>query len=298
VNDDTSNARFDRSLARFEALQAAEPADTMPQCRSALLHHGVRTERVYVLFHGFTNCPAQYERLRADLHASGATVLCPLAPGHGRADRSPTRLTALSAEGLAAWITDVVGIAEGLGRAVCAVGFSFGGVCAAWAGHRLDAVSEVALVAPSFLPRAVPRFAGPLLPLYMQTRPERYLWWDPLRRERMLAAPHIYKQLSSRGISAVFELGQQVSRTSSDHRTAPLHRATLVLNEFDFAISHGAARAAFEAGLAPFALDTQFVRVAWRRHWPHDFIDPLGKIGDREPEGRQLLLSVIDASFS
>jgi len=215
----------------------------MPQCHSALLHHGAPTERVFVLFHGFTNCPAQYERLAADLHASGATVLAPLAEGHGRSDRSPKRLTDLSAEGLGRWIGEVVAVAAGLGERICVVGFSFGGVCAAWAAHRLDAVDGVVLVAPSFLPWSFPRFAGPLLPLYMQTRPERYLWWDPLRREQMLAAPHIYKQLSSRGISAVFELGQQVSRERSQQRTSRLSRAVLVLNGFDHAISPSAARA-------------------------------------------------------
>ncbi len=78
-----------------------------------------------------------------------------------------------------------------------------------------------------------------------------------------------------------------------DQRTSRLSRAVLVLNGFDHAISPSAARYAFDRGLAPLADSAEVIRIAWRRRYPHDFIDPLGAIGDREAEGRRLLLDVL-----
>ena len=73
-----------------------------PLCRTRLFAHGRRTARAVVLFHGFTNCPRQFEALGRLLHERGDNVLIPRQPRHGLADRMSEDLAALTAPELAA----------------------------------------------------------------------------------------------------------------------------------------------------------------------------------------------------
>lgn len=284
--------RFDRAIEAFEAMASLEADDVAEQCGSRILHHERPTSRAFLLLHGFTNCPAQYERVAGSLHAAGSNVFAPLAEGHGRADGSPRALSDLTAEGLASWTARVVEIASALGEQLTVVGFSFGGVCAAWAARNCDEVAQVVLLSPAFLPHGLPVRAARFLPRVSRLLPERYLWWDPVRRERMVTAPYAYRQLSSRGIGAVFELGQSAWHSPAS-RVGGLERAVLVLNDSDLAISGPAASRAFEDSLAPLSAHSEVYRLPARLRYPHDYIDPLGPIADSEPTARVRVLQVI-----
>lgn len=287
-----SEGHFERALEAFEAMVSREADDVAEQWGSQLLHHDRPTSRAFLLLHGFTNCPAQYARIAESLHAAGANVLAPLAEGHGRADGSPHALSDLTAEGLVRWTAEMVAVAAALGDRLTVVGFSFGGVCAAWAARNCDEVAEVVLLSPAYLPWGYPLRAARLLPHLSRVLPERYLWWDPVRRERMVTAPYAYRRLSSRGIGSVFELGQMAWHSTAA-RGAELERVVLVINESDVAISRAAAWQSFEDALVPLAAHTEVYRLASKLHYPHDYIDPLGPISGREPETRARILELL-----
>jgi carboxylesterase len=284
--------RFEHALEAFEAMVSREADDVAEQWGSRLHHHDRPTSHAFLLLHGFTNCPAQYARIAESLHTAGANVLSPLAEGHGRADGSPHSLSSLTADGLARWTAEMVELAGALGDRLTIVGFSFGGVCAAWAARHCDEVAEVILLSPAYLPWGYPLRAARLLPHLSRVLPERYLWWDPVRRERMITAPYVYRQLSSRGIGSVFELGQIAWRSPATRET-DLERVVLVINEGDIAISQPAAWQSFEDTLVPLAAHTEVYRLASKLHYPHDYIDPLGPISSREPEARARVLEAI-----
>jgi carboxylesterase len=285
-------ARFEHACAQHAAMVSREAADVAQECGSQLLHHGAPTAQACLLLHGFTNCPAQYARIAASLYDAGANVFAPLAEGHGRADGSPHALTELTAKGLARWTADMSEIAAPLGSRLTVVGFSFGGVCAAWAARNRDEVDEVVLLSPAFLPYGYPVRAARVLSRLSRLLPERYLWWDPLRRERMITAPYVYRKLSSRGIGAVFELGQTAWHSPAK-RTRALDRAVLVLNESDTAISRPAAWQSFEEALAPLASHTEIYRLEASLHYPHDYLDPLGPNSKRESVARTKVIEAI-----
>jgi pimeloyl-ACP methyl ester carboxylesterase len=285
-------ASFDDAVARFEQSLSCDGPDIDPRCCSQLLHHGRPTARVLVLFHGFTNCPVQWSIAAERAHARGVTVLCPRAPGHGRADRRPDDLTDLSADTLSEWVADSVGIASQLGGQVTVAGFSFGGVCAGWAARHLDSVDEVLLLAPAYLPFGYPVPTAALLPAATKILPERYMWWDPVRKGAGATSPHVYPKLSRRGIGAVFELGQE-ARKDAARRTAPLDHAALVLNATDLAINPRAARLAFEEGIAPHASRTTVHTFPASERYPHDLIDPAGLNSHRAEQVNEQLLGLL-----
>jgi len=290
--DPLESGEFERALEAFHRLRYAEPAETGAHCHSKLEHHGQPTDDVYVLFHGFTNCPAQWSHIARDLHAQGANVLVPLAAGHGRADLSPEALTELSAAEITAWVRECVEIASGLGRCVRVVGFSFGGVCAAWAGFNLDEVNEVVLLAPAFMPYGYPVSIAHWLPKYIKITPERYVWWDPIRRGRMVGSPYSYRRLSRRGLGEVFELGLHVWH-GEPRRTSKLEFARLVLNDRDLAVGARAATEAFNTAIAPLARRSEIVHLGAEHRFPHDFIDPLGPNSKREEKARREVLALL-----
>jgi hypothetical protein len=81
-------ATFDEALAKFETLRREDSSHPLrPEGASRLFHHGHKTERVFVLLHGLTNCPEQFVPLAKILHAKGANVVLPRARLAGFADR-------------------------------------------------------------------------------------------------------------------------------------------------------------------------------------------------------------------
>ena len=71
-------ASWEEAKARVAAIQAEEAADPtiVPECRTRLLDHGAPTAQVVVLFHGYTNCPKQYEKLAPSWRIEATRCSC------------------------------------------------------------------------------------------------------------------------------------------------------------------------------------------------------------------------------
>jgi alpha-beta hydrolase superfamily lysophospholipase len=125
-------ASYDAAITAFAALNTSEGnAPLNDRCRPVLLTHGQKVAKVVVLFHGLTNCPAQWDALAPMLYAKGYNVLVARLPGHGYQDTLTDALALVTAEDFAASANAAVDVAQGLGDKVDVVGLSAGGAMGA-----------------------------------------------------------------------------------------------------------------------------------------------------------------------
>src|SRR5438034_4798432 len=121
---------YETAMARFAQVQAQEEANETlnPVCRSKLLTHGSKIERVIVLMHGMTNCPQQFVDLAPRFYKQGYNVLIPRMPHNGLADPDTDDLKYLKAAELRDCCNAMVDIAHGLGDHITFLGLSVGGL--------------------------------------------------------------------------------------------------------------------------------------------------------------------------
>jgi len=253
-----------------EARQAGPQVE--PACRAGLLLHGHRTERVFVLMHGFTNCPAQFRQFGELLFRQGHNVLIPRLPFHGQRDRltdDPLRLTAPM---LLQAANEAVDRARALGRRVTVVGLSINGTVAVWlAGHRAD-LDEVVLLAPFLAPVGLPEWAVAPAARLAGRLPNTWQWWDSKAKARG-GNGYSYPRFPTHALAEVLRLSGEL--LGEARTTGPRCGSVLV-------VTTGADRNADPAL-------TRTLLERWRRHRPeairayefpaaqqvdHDFIDP------------------------
>jgi alpha-beta hydrolase superfamily lysophospholipase len=238
---------------------------------SILLRHDLPVRRAYVLFHGLTASPLQFEAFGRLLFDRGANVFIPRLPHHGYGDRMTPALEKLTSAELLEFGETAYERASELADEVCAIGFSVGGLIAAWVGQRRP-VRRATAIAPflglAWLPRGLTEAAA-----WLALRvPNRYLWWDPVQRERLLPE-HGYPRFPTHAVAVAAQLGADLLRAAGAR--APAARdVQIVLNASESAVSNSAARA---------------LALAWARstHQPgvlhrmlglpasHDIIEPL-----------------------
>ena len=237
-----TDATFSDAVREIEATAAAERADPAldPRCVPFVLHHGRVTARAVVLFHGFTNCPRQFELLAQRIFESGANVYVPRLPRHGRSDKLTSELAGLTATELSAAALDAARLGGALGTALRVLGLSVGATVAAWLAQQRPIDLAVA-VAPFFSVVRVPALLEPALAGALTLAPNLELWWDP-RVKAAVGPPHAYPRFSTHALAQCLDLGAQV-RAAAGQAAPQAARCVLVLNAKDPAIDNGAARA-------------------------------------------------------
>jgi len=109
-------ADYDEAIRRFETAAAAEEGILMsPKPASVLMTHGQKTDKVYVLVHGWTNSPFQWLDFGQILYDKGYNVLIMRMPYHGLASRDVGELQHATPELVRDYADDTVDIAAGLG---------------------------------------------------------------------------------------------------------------------------------------------------------------------------------------
>jgi esterase/lipase len=235
-----------------------------------LFDHGRRTPLAVVLFHGFTNNPAQYARFAPLLYERGANVFVPRMPEHGDRDRMTARLAGLTAEMLLASATESIDLAYGLGERVATLGISMGGTLTAYFAQFRD-IAVAVPVAPDFALLQLPYSISHLLERVLLRLPNVFLWWDPRAGARH---PPItaYPRFSTRALMQTLRIGDEVYVAARRHRPRATRIVTIV-NRTDPAVNNEVTRQVY--------LDWQQWNgdgVAWveLRNLPenHDIIDP------------------------
>lgn len=275
---------FDDARALALSEQKRWPEEVNPVCRATLLDHGRRTQRVIVLYHGLSNCPAQYGKLAAELHAMGHNVLVPRMPFHGFTDRLTPDYGRLDLAGLAAWVRESLDVASGLGETIYVSGLSVNGVTAAWIAMERPDVRRAVVVAPFFEPPGFPEWAtGPVANL-LSRAPNVFLWWNAELKENNPGPPHAYPRFPTRVLAEFMVVGQAVLAMARERPPAS-PQVAVVTSEADTAISLPAV-ATLER-LWKGRLGENFFAYSFPKAEgvPHDLIDPL------QPEER------IEASY-
>jgi len=228
---------YETAIARFAQVQAQEEADETlnPVCRSKLLTHGSKTERVIILMHGMTNCPQQFVELAPKLYEQGYNVLIPRMPHNGLADPDTDDLRYLKAAELRDCTNTMVDIARGLGNHVTYLGLSVGGLMAAWvAQHRAD-VNKAVIIAPSFT--ISPRLGVGLSKVTMRL----LLIMPNIMTQRLKpfkdGPDHNYLGFASRGLGEMMRFGFSVYNASM--KTSAATQSVLVItNAADAAVNN------------------------------------------------------------
>lgn len=201
-------ARYLRARAAFAAWRAAEPIAVGDRGRSLLLDHGRRTSRVVLLLHGLTAAPRQFLAFGALLHRAGDTVVIPRLPFHGHDDRLDETLAHLRRDHLRTFADAALELAADFGERAVVLGFSVGGLLAAWlAQHRR--VHRVVAVAPFLGFAGVPRPLATPGALLARRLPNVFVWWDPTRRERPAPA-HGYPRYATHAVAEAYALGRDL----------------------------------------------------------------------------------------
>jgi esterase/lipase len=228
---------YETAMARFAQVQAQEEADETlnPVCRSKLLTHGRKTERVIILMHGMTNCPQQFVELAPKFYEQGYNVLIPRMPHNGLADPDTDALRYLKAAELRDCSNTMVDIARGLGDHITYLGLSVGGLMAAWVAQYRTDVNKAVIIAPSFT--ISPRLGVVLSKVIMRL----FLIIPNIMTQRIMpfkdGPDHNYLGFATRGLGEMMRFGFSVYNTSK--KTSAAAQSVLVItNGADAAVNN------------------------------------------------------------
>jgi carboxylesterase len=230
---------YDHAIARVKSLQDEDNTDLARDvCITKLLDHGMQTEHVVVLLHGFTTCPEQFHELGKQYFEAGYNVLIPRVPYHGLSDRMTDALTNLTAENLAAFGDKVTDIAHGLGKKVTVMGISGSGTLICWlAQNRADldfAFSIAPLLGLAFIPASFTRLFERIAMLL----PNFFLWWDPrTKADNPYSIYYAYPGYPSRALIEIIRLAM-ITRAQAEKSPPAAKNIVLVMNEAEPAVSN------------------------------------------------------------
>ncbi len=230
---------WDEAVGQVQQVQAAEVADPsiLPACRTRLYGHGARTANVVVLFHGYTNCPKQYDALAQQFADLGYTVFVPRMPSHGAAPGTAGLFGSLTGEQLVAYADASMDIAGGLGERVAVLGLSGGGAIAAYVAQFRPDVHRVVAVA-AFL--GIPQVPGWLTPtainaILLAPPIDQY---DPAPDEVTRGAyPHGASDTSTHAAAAYMRVGQTVLNVAAG-QAPKAGSVVLVINDADTTVNN------------------------------------------------------------
>lgn len=266
-----ASARYEEAVQRCAKLVRRDDETIHARGGTMFLSHGRPTERVVLLLHGLTASPMQCDGLARRLHQSGDTVLIPRLPGHGAHDRLTTQLRDVRARHLIDAAEDALSIARGLGTSVIVAGFSLGGLLTAWLAQHHHVEHAVA-IAPFLGVSCIPRQATPAFAAALRTLPNVFLWWDPVRRERLMP-DHGYPRYPTHAIAEA--LGIATTLTGLARLTAPVtRRITIVTNASETAVNNAAAHQLARSWTSHGTTGVQLRRVVGLPP-SHDIIEPL-----------------------
>ena len=260
-----------------DSIASFARADTKaiaPECRSTLYSHGRRTAHVVLVFHGLTNCPAQFDSLARAAYARGANVFVPRLPRHGFADRMTDELGRSDARELVTFTDKACDAAAGLGDTLTVVGLSVGGTLAAWAAQERADVDRAVLIAPMIGVAKAPGAFTPVVTRLTSLLPNLFVWWDDKAKQELRGPRHVYPRFASRSVAATLLVGGETMQQA--RRTSPgVRQAAIVTIEGDQAVDNGQVESLarrWERAERPAKVER--CRFAKELGLNHDIVDP------------------------
>ena len=196
---------------RFAALEKSESVLPLrPEGRSRIFTHGCKTDRVFVLLHGLTNCPEQFVPLAQILFASGANVILPRSRCAGYADRMNSGQGLQSGQDLINQAATGLDLAAGLGNRIAVVGLSGSAVAAAWMAQNRSGIDQAALLSPFF---SLHGHSVPVIDIasnILSAMPNFYKWWDDAQKESLAGPSYAYPRYGSVCMAEAVQLSHNV----------------------------------------------------------------------------------------
>jgi alpha-beta hydrolase superfamily lysophospholipase len=265
---------YAEALDSIAAFTRADGPRVAPECRTALYTHGRSVAHAIVMFHGLTNCPAQFDSLARIAYERGANVFVPRLPRHGMADRMTKELGRSDAHELVRFTDRAIDAAHGLGDSVTVVGLSVGGTLAAWAAQERTDVRRAILIAPMIGVAKAPGVFTPVVARMTALFPNLFVWWNPKEKQALAGPRHVYPRFASRSVAATLMVGGETMQAA--RRAPPGARSVaFVTVEGDPAVDNGAI-----AELARMWQHASVPVVVERSQFPkalklnHDIVDP------------------------
>jgi pimeloyl-ACP methyl ester carboxylesterase len=268
-----ANAPYEDALARVRRMHARDDERILGISRTAFLTHGRTTDLAVVLFHGFTNSPAQYALFAQQLHARGCNVLIPRLPEHGDVDRMTTRLEGLTAERLVAAASEAIDAAQGLGRKIAVSGISLGGVLCTWLATQRADIDRAVVLAPAFgighVLYPVSVYAAGVM---RAMPPSRYVWWDPVLKEK-ITPNHAYPRYPLHTLGECYKIGELTIGAQPPFPGRARTHVIFALNPNDPAVNNDVVAELSDRWRDSGVLASS---VFWLQNMPmmHDIIEP------------------------
>jgi Alpha/beta hydrolase family len=276
-----ASVRAIRAVIAHDAADATLERDAWPR----LYEHGASVENVVILFHGFTNCPQQFDLLARRFYARGCNVYVPRIPRHGLKDRLTRTLADLTIAELGQCVLDAFTYARGLGRRVSSVGLSLGGSMSLWLAQAMPIDLAVA-VSPFLMPIHISRGVGTLAMHALYTIPGMYWWWDPRVKQNCLPV-YAYPGFPTHALAEMTFFGDKIFDYA---HMKPLGKdCILVTNANESAVNNAVSRELFAQWNANGANYSEVV-LSGLGPPRHDIIDPT-----TFPQGERLVYPRLEA---
>jgi esterase/lipase len=224
------------ATARVARRQAGDDSVVAQGGRSILMTHDRRMPRAYLLLHGFTNSPTQFQEVGERLFTiTGDNVYIPRLPRHAERETPVRALSRVRADELTMFADSVVDVARGLGDSVVVVGMSAGGTIAAWIAQWRADVQRTVLIAPALGAgllsddhgRELVDIASIIPNITRTTKPDT-------------TRPDMVQGTTSRGLAEVLGLGHRVRDQAAQFRPR-VKDIVFLLNERDHTVSEKAS---------------------------------------------------------
>ena len=265
---------YREAIEKFSDVEKTESALPLrPEGRSRLFTHGKKTDRVFVLLHGLTNCPEQFVPLARILFQSGANVVLPRARYAGYSDRMNDVQGLQSGQDLLDQAAEGLDIAAGLGDRVTIVGLSGSAVAAAWMAENREGIDSVLLLAPFFGLSGHPVWMIDSLAAILTKAPNYYKWWKDDWKEKIPGPAYAYPRYGTFCMADTIQLSRNVRAGMNNH---PLQAGRMAI------VTTGTDQGANNILTAQLAADwadrnsgqVMIFEFPEKDGVPHDMIDP------------------------
>jgi len=258
---------YAEAVSRVEKMLEDELPITNESSRSFLMEHGQKTDDVFVLVHGVTNAPKEFEELGQKLYDQGNNVLILRMPYHGLKSGDIKELKPLTSEDLRDYADETIDIASGLGDKITVMGISGGGAVAAWMTQNRPEVERTVLISPFFGLAQTPMFLDPII-MNAFSRLPNFSIGGKAEADRAW----VYKGESSNGVAVFMRLGQAVFKQTG----STLPKASdifIVTTASDLAADNDWAQKLAEDWQAQ-GVSVDSYEFPKSNHVPHASIDP------------------------
>jgi pimeloyl-ACP methyl ester carboxylesterase len=262
---------YEEAVQRLDLLKAKRAAEMNPDCHLQFLNHGRKVDKVIILVHGYTNCPAQFGELGQKFYSLGYNVLIAPLPHHGLANRLNDEQSQLTADELTVYADNMLDIAHGLGDHVTMMGISGGGVITAWAAQNRSDLDTAVIISPAFGYQQIPTwFTAPTMNI-VRILPDSFEWWDPNLKENTGPA-HAYPRYSKHALAEILRLGFAV-QVEGLWNAPGAHRLIVITNANDTSVNNEMTANVVKRWEKHNA-NIETYEFLDRLELPHDMIDP------------------------